>query len=97
MSNDHIAEVDIVYLILLGEDQEFQALLSSMQEKSHATEYPPAEDHEQAMTDYGSDEEGYDRLFMDLMSQQHVTSESASRTEGQVTMPDQEDMDISME
>ena len=51
--------------ILSQENQEFEALVSSMQETVDREQHQGT-----TISDYGSDEEEYDRLFMEVISKQ---------------------------
>ena len=65
--------------ILSQEDQEFQALISSMNETEKQIHHQQSTFPQHTVSDYGSDEEEYDRLFMDVIShpQQSMDSEGA--------------------
>lgn len=80
------------------EDQEFQALISLMNEANEKenVDHREAETNEQTIFEYGSDEEEYDRLFMDVMSQSQQAGESQTRPQDNRSTQTQ-DMDISME
>ena len=91
----YYAKVDMVDRILSQEDEEFQALISSMNETNEKVDHRQAEAHEQTSLDYGSDEEEYDRLFMDVMSHPQQASGSLTVLEDSKSTQTQ-DMDISM-
>ena len=58
--------MEMVDQILSQENQEFEALVSSMQDNADQENH-----HQQnTMSDYGSDEEEYDRIFIEVMSRQ---------------------------
>ena len=56
-ANPSLAEVEMVDQILSQEHQEFEALVSSMQDNED-------QEHHQTTSDYGSDEEEYDQLAL---------------------------------
>ena len=72
--------------ILSQEDQEFEALISLMQPKDH--------EEEPTMSAYGSDDEGYDQLFQDVMSKENVAGGNAKEAEKTET---EEVMDMSVD
>lgn len=77
--------------ILSQNNQDFQALISLMQENADQEHH-----HQQkTMSDYGSDEEEYDQLFMDVMSRQGSAERSTDTVEDGTPEQDQE-MDISL-
>ena len=85
-----LAEVEMVDRILSQENQEFEALVSSMQDNSDQ-EY-----HQQTTaSDYGSDEEEYDQLLMEVISRQGSAEPSTSTLRDHAPEQDQE-MDISV-
>ena len=55
--------------ILSQEDQAFEALISLMQSEEH--------NEERNTSAYGSDDEEYDQLFMDVMSKEKVAEGDA--------------------
>ena len=73
--------------ILSQEKQEFEALVSSMRDQ---------EDQQQhnAMSDYDSDEEVYDQLFMEVISEEESAEIKSLTVGASATVLDQE-MDIS--
>lgn len=77
--------------ILSQEIQEFEALVSSMHDNADQ------EDHHQqkTMSDYGSDEEEYDQLFMEVMSRP-VTVERSINEMGDGALEQDQEMDISL-
>lgn len=77
--------------ILSQETQEFEALVSSMQDNADQ------KDHHQQKTisEYGSDEEEYDQLFMEVMSRQGLAERSTDAVGDGAPEQDQE-MDISL-
>lgn len=77
--------------ILSQEDQEFEALVSSMQDNADQ------EDHHQKKptSNYGSDEEEYDQLFMEVMSRQG-SAERSTDTAGDGAPEQDQEMDISL-
>lgn len=77
--------------ILSHENQELEALVSSMQVNADQ------EDHHQqkTMSDYGSDEEEYDRLFMEVISRQGSAKRSTETVGDSAPERDQE-MDFSL-
>lgn len=77
--------------ILSQEIQEFEALVSSMQNNADQENH-----HEQkTMSDYGSDEEEYDHLFMEFMSRP-ATVEKIMDTLGDGALEQDQEMDISL-
>ncbi len=54
---------DIVDQILSREDEDIETLVASMEERTD-----DLEEHEIRTTGYGSDEEGFDHLFNELMT-----------------------------
>lgn len=86
-----LAEVKMVDLILSQDNQEFEALVSSMQD--HAGE---EDQHQQeTLSDYGSDEEEYDQLFMEIMSRQG-SAEERTDINGEGVAEQDQDMDLSL-
>ena len=77
--------------ILLRENQEFEALVSSMQD--HAEEED--QNHQDTLSHYGSDEDEYDQLFIEVMSRQRSTEEGTDPAGESATEQDQ-DMDMTM-
>ena len=77
--------------ILLRENQEFEALVSSIED--HAEE----EDQNQrdTLSQYGSDEDEYDQLFIEVMSRQRST-EKGTDSGGESAKDQDQDMDMSM-
>lgn len=63
------AEIEMVDQILSQEDQEFEALISLLQRNEHG--------QDQTNSAYGSDDDEYDQLFMDVMSKEEVAEGSA--------------------
>ena len=64
--------------VLSQQNEEYEALVSSVQD------YADLEQQQQQQTtisNYGSDEEDYDQLFMELMSRQEVVERSPSTME----------------
>ena len=82
--------------ILTLEDQQFQALISLMSEAKESVDGQEAETHQQTTSEYGSDEEEYDRLFMDVMSEPQQASGSQTGIQDS-RLTETQDMDISME
>ena len=84
------AEVEMVDQILSQEDQEFEALVLSMQRSAD-------QEHHQQKThlDYGSDEDEYDRLFMEVISRQGSAEQGISMVGHGAPKQDQE-MDVSV-
>ena len=77
--------------ILSQEIQEFEALVSSMQDNADQETH-----HEQkTMSDYGSDEEEYDHLFMEVLSRPSAVEKSIDTSREGALEQDQE-MDISL-
>ncbi len=72
--------------ILSQEDQEFEALISLLQDREHDEERNPSA--------YGSDDEEYDRLFMEMMPKEELAGGEARKAEK--TEAD-EVMDMSMD
>lgn len=86
-----LAEVEMVDQILSQENQEFEALLSSIQDDTDQEDH-----HRQTIkSDYGSDEEEYDQLFMEVMSRQGSTERNTD-TVGYGPPEQDQDMDISL-
>ena len=85
-----LAEVEMVDQILSQEDQEFEALVLSMHESGDR-------EHNQQKTnlDYGSDEEEYDRLFMEVISRQGSAERDTSMVGHDAPKQDLE-MDVSV-
>ena len=90
-TNMLLKEVDMVDQILLREDQEFEALVSSMQD--HAEEEDQSQ--QDTLSHYGSDEDEYDHLFIELMSRQRSTEKGTDPGGESATEQDQ-DMDMLM-
>ena len=67
------------------EDQEFEALISLMQNEDR--------DQENIMSVYGSDEEEYDELFMEVVSKQEASTRGI-QSEGPTNT--EQSMDVSM-
>ena len=86
-----LKEVEMVDQIILQENQEFEALVSSMQD--HAEEEDQSQ--QDTLSHYGSDEDEYDQLFIEVMSRQRSTEEGADVGGESATEQDQ-DMDMSM-
>ncbi|KAL9073196.1 MAG: hypothetical protein Q9161_003028 [Pseudevernia consocians] len=86
-----LAEVEMVDRILSQETQEFEALVSSMQNTANQA------DHRQQKTisEYGSDEEEYDELFMEVMSRQGLAERSTDAV-GHGAPEQDQGMDISL-
>ena len=85
-----LAEVEMVDQILLQEDHEFEALVLSM----HGSADP--KNHQQKTNlDYYSDEEEYDRLFMEFISRQRCAERGTSIVGHDAPKQDQ-DMDVSV-
>ena len=83
-------EVELVDKFLLLETQEFEALVSSVQDTADQ------EHHQQTtFSDYGSDEEEYNQLFVEVISRQGSAERSKSTVGGDPPSQDQE-MDISV-
>ena len=82
-ANPSLAEVEMVDQILSQEHQEFEALVSSMQDNAD-------QEHHQTTSDYGSDEEEYDQLFMNVLSRQEL----ALRETSTVDDPSEEDQEM---
>lgn len=87
------ADAAMVDQILSQEEEELQALISSMNETNQEIDDLETGVHERTISDYGSDEEEYDRLFMDIVS--HPQQPNGSQT----GLHDNalQDMDVSME
>ena len=84
-----LAEVEMVDQILSQEDQEFEALVLSMHGSAD-------QEHQQRTDlDYGSDEEEYDRLFMEFISRQGCAERGTSMVGHDAPKQDQ-DMDVSV-
>ena len=80
----------IIDQILSQENQDFEALVSSMQDNAR-------QEHRQQTTvsDYGNDEEEYDQLFMEFMSRER-SAERRTRTVGYDVPEEEQEMDISV-
>ena len=75
---------------LLLENQGFEALVSSMQDTVDQ------EHHQQTtLSDYGSDEEEYNQLFVEVISRQESADQSKS-TVGDDSPEQDQEMDISV-
>ena len=84
-----LAEVEMVDKFLLLENQGFEALVSSMQDTADQ------EHHQQTtLSDYGSEEEEYNQLFVEVISRQESAERSKSTVGDDSPNQDQE-MDIS--
>ncbi|CAF9914175.1 hypothetical protein IMSHALPRED_001839 [Imshaugia aleurites] len=91
VESSSMEEVEMVDQILSQEYQEFEALISSMQDSADQGDH-----HQQSTTsDYGSDEEEYDRLFMEVMSSQGSAGRRSDTVEDRRVEQDHE-MDISL-
>ena len=90
-TNTLLKEVEMVDQILLRENQEFEALVSSMQD--HAEEED--QNQQDTLSHYGSDEDEYDQLFIEVMSRQRSTEEGTDLG-GESAAEQDQDMDISM-
>lgn len=85
------AEVEMVDLFLSHENQEFEALVSSMQDGADQEHH-----HQQTtMSDFGSDEEEYDQLFMEIMSRQGSAERRTDMIDENTPAQDH-DMDVSL-
>ena len=86
----YLAEVRMLDKLLSQEEQEFEALVSLMQ-------YNADQDrHQQStMSDYGSDEEEYDQLFMEVLSRQGSAKRNTVIV-GDSSPEQDQDMDISL-
>ena len=84
-------EVEMVDQILLRENQEFEALVSSMQD--HAEEED--QNQQDTLSHYGSDEDEYDQLFIEVMSRQRSTEEGTDLG-GESAKEQDQDMDMTM-
>lgn len=89
-SRSSMTEAEIVEQVILQEDQEFEALVSLLQESNQAVE-----DRENVATDYGSDEEDYDRLFIEVMTKEGITRSDPEGSQEKAPNRDQ-DMDMSL-
>ncbi|CAD6584413.1 MAG: hypothetical protein ASARMPRED_001755 [Alectoria sarmentosa] len=90
-AESNLKEVEMADQILSHENQEFEALVSSMQVNADQGDH-----HQQkTMSDYGSDEEEYDRLFMEVISRQGSAKRSTETAGDSAPERDQE-MDFSM-
>lgn len=77
--------------ILSQEIEEFETLVSSMQDNADRENH-----HEQKkMSDYGSDEEEYDHLFMEVISRPATVEKSMDRL-GYGALEHDQEMDISL-
>ena len=82
-------EVDMVDEIFSQEDQEVEELVSWMQ---RAEGNENGELARQSMSDYGSDDEEYDRLFTDVMTEVHEQKANDAETDSGQAL----DMDMSL-
>ena len=89
-TNMLLKEVEMVDQIFLRENQEFEALVSSMQD--HAEEEDQSQ--QDTLSHYGSDEDEYDQLFIEVMSRQRSTEKGTDPGGESATEQDQ-DMDMS--
>ncbi|MCJ1476676.1 hypothetical protein MMC13_005344 [Lambiella insularis] len=88
---DAVVELDLVEQFLSQQDQELEATLSMLEDQK-----PAAEDCENAMTDYGSDDDDeYERFLVNVLEQveQNVADATAS-TDAQ--QEKDQDMDVIM-
>lgn len=83
--------VDMVEKILSQEDQELEVLVSLM---DHAT--TKRVEHAAIRSEYGSDDEDYDHIFMDVMAAAESRSREANKDPDPPSCPDQE-MDMSFD
>ncbi len=90
LANSCATEVKMVDQILTQEDREFEALVSSMQNNADQEQ-----DQDTTVSDYGSDEEEYDQLFMEVVSKQGSAERNSSTIGDDAPKQDQE-MDISV-
>ena len=68
-------ELDFLDQILLQEDQELEAIVSSMEDDTQQEDYQMYQ-----MSNYGSDDEEYDKLFMEVMSEEEGNANSEARS-----------------
>ncbi|KAL2042194.1 hypothetical protein N7G274_004682 [Stereocaulon virgatum] len=72
---DATNELDFLDEILSQEDQELEAIVSSMEDDPRQEDYQSYQ-----MSNYGSDDEEYDKLFMEVMSEEEGNANSAARS-----------------
>ena len=82
------AEIDLVEEYLTQEDREL-SLMSSMLEEIQAS----GRNEDRAMSDYGSDDEEYNQLFMDVFVQ---LEERGAGLSANVSSQEKQEMDVSM-
>ena len=85
-----LAEVEMVDRILSQEDQEVEALVLSMQATADQENF-----QQKTNCDHNSDEEEYDRLFMEVTSRQGSAGRGTRMVEEVAPKQDQE-MDVSV-
>ena len=90
------AEVDIVDQMLSQEDEECQALVSLLEEGERAAETLRSGDHEEMLSNYGSDTEDYDHLLTDALFQQQQQARTSTAQAEQGPLVEDHDMDVSM-
>ena len=99
------AEIDMVDQILSQEDEECQALLNLMSEAKEAAETDKSNDPEENMlksqdknmSEFGSEAEDYDRLFMDLTLRQEQQAQNPILQGGHCSSPRAQEMDVSLD
>lgn len=99
------AEIDMVDQILSQEDEECQALVTLMNEAKEAAETDKSNDPEgnmlksqdENMSEFGSEAEDYDRLFMDLTLQQEQQAQTPILQCGHCSSPRAQEMDVSLD
>ena len=77
--------------ILTEEEREFEALICLMTEKVESKH-----EQEHGMSDYGSEEEDYDDLFLDALAEADAQSDMVVGRNDQPSMPLESDMDLSL-
>lgn len=87
-TSDAIDELEFVDHILSQEDQELEAIFSSMEDERQQDDYQTY-----PMSNYGSDDEEYDKLFEEVMSGQEGTENNTAG--GMINPEDERGMDMS--
>ena len=89
-THDRLAEMETVDRILLQENQEFEAHVSSMQDIADQELH-----QHDTISDYGSDEEEYDQLFLKFISRRGSAERSTFTVGDDAPIQDHE-MDVSV-
>lgn len=81
--------------IILQEDRGIEELVSLMQ---HANDYHEERHHDHANSDHGSDEDEYDQLFMEVLSENGmVVGPGGEAAEASSEQNQHHEMDISLD